>query len=172
MKIRFLTLSLILLVAVSCNKPVDSKINTTQLTQEVNILLDDWHKAAAEANYSNYFTAMDSVSVFVGTDAAEIWSKQQFENFSKPYFDKGKAWSFTTIDRNIYIDERGEFVWFDELLDTWMGVCRGSGVVQKKNSNWKIKHYVLSVTVPNDDVRELIKIKQEKDSIFLLKYKN
>lgn len=137
-----------------------------QLISSVDSLLTNWHKAAAEAHFDNYFGKMDSISIFIGTDASENWSKTAFENFSKPYFDKGKAWSFSAFDRNIYTSEDGSYIWFDELLSTWMGICRGSGVIENKNNQLKIKHYVLSVTVPNDDIQELIKIKKEKDSIF------
>ena len=42
--------------------------------------------------------------------------------------------------------------WFDELLDTWMGTCRASGVVQLINGRWYISHYHLSIAVPNDVV--------------------
>ncbi len=112
---------------------------------------------------------MDSLSVFIGTDATENWDKTAFANFSKPYFDKGKAWSFSAIDRNIYSNNEGSTLWFDELLDTWMGLCRGSGVVENTNGTLKIKHYVLSVTVPNDDIAKLIDIKREKDSLLTLK---
>jgi hypothetical protein len=35
--------------------------------------------------------------------------------------------------------------WFDELLNTQMKICRGSGVLVKKiGQEWKIKQYVLS----------------------------
>ena len=48
--------------------------------------------------------------------------------------------------------------WFDELLDTHMKICRGSGVlVDQGNGQWKIKHYVLSMTVPNENVDEIVK---------------
>jgi hypothetical protein len=36
--------------------------------------------------------------------------------------------------------------WFDELLNTQMKICRGSGVLVKIDGKWKIKHYVLSMT--------------------------
>ncbi|TYQ00090.1 SnoaL-like protein [Tenacibaculum adriaticum] len=155
----------------SCNQPQEEKINTSAVKTEVSNLLDNWHKAASDANFENYFGAMDSISVFVGTDASEVWDKKQFENFSKPYFDKGKAWSFKTVDRNIYIHESGALVWFDELLNTWMGVCRGSGVITKKQNEWKIKHYVLSIAVSNEDVNPIVKIKKKRDSLFLSKFK-
>jgi hypothetical protein len=47
--------------------------------------------------------------------------------------------------------------WFDEL-STQMKICRGSGVLVKIGNDWKIKHYVLSMTVPNENV-EVVKIK-------------
>lgn len=137
-----------------------------QLISSADSLLTNWHLAASEANFENYFDKMDSISIFIGTDASENWSKAAFENFSKPYFDKGKAWSFSAFDRNIYTSDDGAYIWFDELLSTWMGICRGSGVIENKDNQLKIKHYVLSVTIPNDDIQELIKIKKEKDSIF------
>jgi hypothetical protein len=49
--------------------------------------------------------------------------------------------------------------WFDELLSTQMKICRGSGVLVKIGNDWKIKHYVLSMTVPNENVTEVVKIK-------------
>jgi ketosteroid isomerase-like protein len=142
--------------------PTKKTIETT-----INQFLDEWHAAASNADYEAYFGKMDSISVFIGTDATENWSKKQFEKFSKPYFDQGKAWSFSAIDRNIYVNEAGNFLWFDELLDTWMGTCRGSGVLEKKQGQWKIKHYVLSIEIPNSDVQAVISVKKKSDSIFL-----
>jgi hypothetical protein len=39
-----------------------------------------------------------------------------------------------------------------------MKICRGSGVLEKVNGEWKIKHYVLSMTIPNDDINAVINI--------------
>ena len=137
---------------------------------DVNLVLNNWHLAAAEANFDAYFDKMDTISVFIGTDASENWTKKEFSDFSRPYFDKGKAWNFKTLERNIYVNTSGDFVWFDELLNTWMGTCRGSGVLEKKGKIWKIKHYVLSVSIPNDDVQKVIAAKKKSDSIFLKKF--
>ena len=157
----------------SCQKTEEKQIeiNKEAIEKNINTVLDSWHIAAAEANYENYFNAMDSVSVFIGTDASENWTKEQFENFSKPYFDKGKAWSFTALERNVYTNKTGDIAWFDELLQTWMGTCRGSGVLEKNNDTWKIKHYVLSVAIPNEDVKEVIIAKRKNDSIFQMKFR-
>ena len=135
--------------------------------ENINRVLDGWHLAAAEADFDAYFSKMTQDGVFIGTDAMENWQNDEFRAFSKPYFDQGKAWSFTAVQRNIYLSEDGTFAWFDELLDTQMKICRGSGVLKKVNGQWKIAHYVLSIAVPNDNVSELIKIKEEKDDQLL-----
>ena len=146
------------------------EVSKEAIKEEVNRLLVNWHKSATDANFNAYFGVMDSISVYVGTAAEEIWTKRQFENFSKPYFDKGETWDFMTLERNIYVNETGNFVWFDELLNTWMGTCRGSGVLEKKDNSWKIKQYVLSVTIPNEDIKTIISVKKKNDAIVLNKY--
>lgn len=142
-------------ILVSCSTTKDLTFEKNSINQ----FLDNWHKAAAEANFDNYFNAMAEESIFIGTDATENWNKQQFIAFAKPYFDKGRAWNFKALERNIYFSKDGKTIWFDELLDTQMKICRGSGVLQKINNEWKIKHYVLSMTVPNENVDEVVKIK-------------
>lgn len=137
--------------------------------EKINILIDNWHKAAAEANYNNYFNVMTDDAVFIGTDATENWNKKAFQTFAKPFFDKGKAWDFKPIERHVYISKDGKTAWFDELLDTWMKVCRGSGVVVKEGNEWKIQQYVLSMTVPNDNTDAVIKIKAPIEEAFLKK---
>lgn len=166
-------LILLSVIIISCKTEISKiSINKTDEKKVITSLLNNWHKAAAKANYNNYFGALDSVSIYIGTDVAEVWSKKQFSAFSKPYFNRGKAWAFTAVDRNVYFNKSGDTAWFDEILNTWMGVCRGSGVLEKTGEDWKIKHYVLSITVPNDNINDVIKINKEKDSIFLSKYKN
>lgn len=139
--------------------------------QKINEVLDNWHLAAANADFDAYFGLMTKDAVFLGTDAMENWQNEAFRSFSKPYFDRGKAWSFTSVQRNIYMNEGKTFAWFDELLDTQMKICRGSGVLQKINGQWKIAHYVLSIAVPNENVDELIQIKEKKDDELLLELK-
>ena len=151
-----LTILILVTLVLSC-RPCQEKLQSEK--QNITILLDNWHKAVAAANYEAYFGAMSEESIFIGTDATENWNKKQFQTFAKPYFDKGKAWNFKAIERNIYFSENGKIVWFDELLSTQMKICRGSGVLVQENGQWKIKHYVLSMTVPNDNVDEVVKIK-------------
>lgn len=128
--------------------------------------LDDWHKAAGNANFDNYFTKIADDGVYIGTDASEVWSKSEFKTFSKPFFDKGRAWDFKATQRNLYLSDDGKYIWFDELLDTWMGTCRGSGVLKvkegKNENTFQLKHYVLSLTIPNDKMRDVMNTIQQK----------
>ena len=127
--------------------------------EKISNTLDAWHKAAAEANFISYFDAMTEDAIFIGTDATENWNKTAFKVFAKPYFDKGKAWNFTALERHIYFSNDKKTAWFDELLNTQMKICRGSGVLVLLKGQWKIKHYVLSMTIPNDNTDAVIKIK-------------
>lgn len=131
----------------------------------VEVVLDAWHAAASDADFDTYFGLMTDDGVFLGTDATENWQNDEFRAYAKPHFDKGRAWSFTAVERNVYLNEEENFAWFDELLDTQMKLCRGSGVLQKINGNWKIAHYVLSIAVPNEYVRGLIEMKKVSDSL-------
>ena len=156
MKKTFLILSLLSLL-VSCIEPKEKITETSK--EAINTFLDKWHKDAAETNFQAYFDAIAEDGIFIGTDATENWNKKEFMAFSKPYFDKGKAWNFTALERNIYFSKDKNTIWFDELLDTQMKLCRGSGVLEKIDGQLKIKHYVLSMTIPNDNSSDVISIK-------------
>lgn len=149
-------LVVLVLVTISCG--VKQDISTTN----INKTIDNWHLAAAQTRFDDYFGLMTSDAIFIGTDATENWNIVQFKEFSKPFFDRGKAWSFTALERNIY--HTNSVVYFDELLDTQMGICRGSGVLKYENGNYKIAHYVLSIAVPNDNVASLTELKKEWDA--------
>ena len=123
---------------------------------EIDKFIDQWHLSATNADQQAFFDAMDDESIYIGTDASERWTKQEFLTFAKPHFDKGKAWDFKPYDRDVHVSDDGKYVWFSELLNTWMGVCRGSGILQKTSRGWKIKQYHLSVTVPNDTIKDFI----------------
>lgn len=138
---------------------------------EINTTLNNWHKAAANANFKEYFDVLSDDAIYIGTDATENWNKTQFQAFAKPYFDKGKAWSFTSLERHIYFSKDQKTAWFDELLDTQMKICRGSGVLVKIKNKWYIKQYVLSMTIPNETTKEVVKIKTTIEDNLLVKLK-
>ena len=147
------------------------EINTAEETKTINTLLDNWHAAAAKGDYNGYFGKIAEDGIYIGTDATEHWDKKAFSTFSKPYFDKGKAWDFKALERHIYFSKDGKTAWFDELLDTWMKACRGSGVLTKEGKEWKIKQYVLSMTVPNDVTDQVIPLKAKYEDALIEKLK-
>ncbi len=131
--------------------------------EEINNLLDKWHHAAAVADADTYFGMMRPGGVFIGTDPSERWTVDEFQRDVASAFQRESAWDFTAYDRQLDYSDSGDVVWFDELLDTWMGICRGSGVVEKVDGRWVIKHYQLSVTVYNDDIQEFLKMAPKKE---------
>ncbi|MFZ4861203.1 nuclear transport factor 2 family protein [Sphingobacterium sp. Mn56C] len=141
-------------------------------TVVVHAVIDQWHQAAAKADFDTYFNLMHPKSVYLGTDATERWDKNAFMAYAKPHFDKGKAWSFSPVSRHVDFSDDGKTVWFDELLNTQMKICRGSGVLIFEDGKWLIRQYVLSMTVPNEDVAELIKLKAAAEDRLLERLHN
>ncbi len=72
-------------------------VDTAKETAAINTLLDNWHAAAAKADYNGYFSKIAEDGHYIGTDATENWDKKAFAAFSKPYFDKGHAWDFKAL---------------------------------------------------------------------------
>ncbi|HAN79322.1 MAG TPA: hypothetical protein DCQ31_16915 [Bacteroidales bacterium] len=131
---------------------------------EISIFIDQWHKDAANANTKAYFEKISNTGIFIGTDPEEHWTKQAFYGFSSPYFENKKTWNFYAIDRNIFFSNDSSIVWFDEILNTWMGKCRSSGVIQLQNDSLKIEHYQLSVTVPNPKMTEFLELMRKENT--------
>ena len=168
---RLFTIILILFSITSCqtNKKEEKKeletvvekeiaINTEDLKKEINTTMDKWHKAAAEADEEVFFGIMDSSCIYLGTDATERWTKQEFYDWGLKHFQGESAWSFTANWRNIYFTDNNNYAWFEESLATWMGECRGSGVLKRINNGWKLVHYNLAVTIDNDKIKGFIEL--------------
>jgi len=154
----------VIVVLLTGYKNIPAKIEYDK--KQIAVMLDSFNLAAARADYAGYFSYFTDDAIFIGTDATERWNKEQFESWAIKYFDRGKAWNFKSISRHIYISENKNIAWFDELLNTQMKICRGSGVVIKKGGKWKIQQYVLSITMPNAQIDEAVKLKAPmEDSI-------
>jgi ketosteroid isomerase-like protein len=146
--------------------PEAAAVNTEADKALIATLLDSFNAAAARADFETYFSYYTEDAIFMGTDATEHWDKQAFMKWAKPAFDSKKTWNFSALERHIYTGEQPGIAWFDELLDTQMKICRGSGVVVKKDGTWKVQQYVLSMTIPNSQIDPVLKIKgPEEDSI-------
>ena len=115
---------------------------------DINMLLDGLHKDAHNGNFEAYFDRYSSDAVFLGTDKTERWTIEEFKAYARPAFADGHGWTYKVIERNL--EGSGNTRWFDEILfNEKLGHCRGTGVVQLTNNEWKISHYALTMLVPN-----------------------
>ena len=126
--------------------PTDTRSRT-----DVARVLDDLHDAASKAQGDRYFALFAPDAVFLGTDAAERWTLDQFKAYTLPLFSQGHGWSYTPVQRHTAVSPDG-WAWFDELLQNQKyGTCRGSGLLrQSPAGSWLIVQYDLSVPIPND----------------------
>ena len=116
--------------------------------------LDRLHQMASQANFDAYFALYAPDAVFIGTDAGERWTIDEFKAYAEPHFSAGRGWTYHTIERHIMSE--GTVRWFDELLwNEKLGPCRGSGVMVKMGNEWLVSHYVLSLAVPNQIAGEV-----------------
>jgi len=119
--------------------------------------LDQFHHAAAQANAQVYLDLLTPDAIFLGTDAAERWTKKQFTDFVLPHFNQGNGWLYLVKERNISLVENTNVAFFDEVLENHKyGYCRGSGVLIKTEQGWKISQYNLSFLVPNDVAKKVV----------------
>jgi ketosteroid isomerase-like protein len=169
-----LPLALLLSCTTTVKTPDLKQPPTVDLANEkaqITTMLDNFNAAAANADYDGYFGLYTEDAVFIGTDATENWDMSSFKEYARSAFETPPAWAFTALDRNIYVDESGKIAWFDELLDTRFKIARGSGVLKKVDDQWKVQHYVLSITVPNDSIDAVITIKAPIEDALIQKLK-
>ncbi len=123
--------------------------------QAVEAVLETLHKAASESNGELYFDLFSEDAIFMGTDATERWSTEEFRAFAEPYFSQGRGWTYKVTERHVYVSVDGATAWFDELLsnDNY-GTCRGTGVLIRTGRGWRISQYNLTIPIPNDLVGE------------------
>jgi hypothetical protein len=65
-------------------------VNQTDSTNEINVTLDTWHKAAADANYNTYFNLMTDDAILLGLMQQKIGIKQHFRPMQNRILIKGK----------------------------------------------------------------------------------
>jgi len=138
----------------------------THANTDIDKTLNSFHQAASEANLKQYFSLLTDNAVFLGTDATERWTKKEFKNFVAPYFSEGHGWTYKTRERHITVNKDNKSAFFDELLENKnYGLCRSSGLLYKTAAGWKIAQYNLSVPLPNEIAKTIVKqIKQHLQS--------
>ena len=126
---------------------------------DIDAVLDDFHRAAAEGDADRYLGHFADNGVFFGTDATERWTVQQFEPYVRRGFADG-GWTYVPRDRTVFVSEDDGTAWFDEMLDSPTGiVARGTGVLVREGDAWKVAQYNFSVPFPNslwDTILEMI----------------
>ena len=131
--------------------------------EKIAKVIDQMHKYASKADFTSYFSLFTDDFEFIGTESSEVWDLEAFKKFTRPYFEKGKGWTYIPRKRSIQLNEEGSFAWFHEVLDSAYGLCRGSGVVEKVNGEWKLQQYVLSVSIPNSVAKQVVELKKEAE---------
>jgi len=126
---------------------------------KVTKVLDQLHEFAAKADGENYFDLFAPHAVFLGTDATERWTIDEFKAYVQKRFETGKGWTYTLVPSKRFVTFAGDVAWFDELLENAKyGICRGSGVLRKIDGEWKIEQYNLTLTVPNEAAEDVVKV--------------
>jgi ketosteroid isomerase-like protein len=130
--------------------------------KEIEATLNRFHSAAAHADGAAYFALFAPEGVFIGTDARERWTVDQFRAYALPYFAKGHGWTYVPKIRHVQLSPGGGIAWFDEILaNEKYGVCRGSGVLRKARGAWLICQYHLTIPIPNELAGNVVKLIRE-----------
>jgi len=122
----------------------------------LDTIMNQWHHAAATADEDTFFGTLSQDGIYLGTDATERWLRDSMAVWADPYFQRETAWAFTPRERYWYFSDDGQTAWFEEHLDSWMGVVRGSGVLTKVDvpntlgNHWELRHYNLAMAIPNE----------------------
>jgi len=115
--------------------------NAQQPMDEINGLLDRWHKTSGEVKYGPFLNVIASDGVILGTDHDERWDKAHAEKFTDQYFNPKNAWTYTYDKRHISFNADSTTAWFDESFKINTKSFRGVGVLSKLDNEWKIRQY-------------------------------
>ena len=130
----------------------------------IDAQVDGLHQDAHHGNFQAYFYRYTPDAIFLGTDKSERWTIEEFKAYAEPAFEDGHGWTYLVKERNW--KGEGNTRWFDEvLLNEKLGHCRGTGVVELIDGEWKIAHYSLTMLVPNEIASEVGAQTQRADGI-------
>lgn len=144
--------------------PLSQSAAANEAEAAIGAVLDTFHRAASEADGELYFSLFTDDAVFLGTDITERWSIDQFKAFVEPYFSKGQGWTYVPGERHVAILPGGGAARFDEILSNESyGACRGTGVLILTPAGWRISQYSLTIPIPNELAREIVRQIREFD---------
>jgi len=144
-------------LACAARGPLPAALQEVEARRAIESVLDDWHRAASAADGPRYLGHLAPEAVFLGTDPGERWSRAEFEAFCEPYFSRGVGWTYEPRERHVAV--AGEVAWVDERLwNESYGDCRGTAVLCRSGSAWRIVHYSLTMLVPNERAQEVVRV--------------
>ena len=137
-----------------------------QQVQQVHAFLDSLHQFAATARFDDYFHLFHREGQFLGTDASENWTKQEFQDWSRPFFtDVECAWEYLPVPgkRSVVVQQQQQsngtdspptYALFDEVLYCCDLKChtRGSGTLVYEDGRWQLMLY--HITFPIEDEKK------------------
>lgn len=133
--------------------PSASAADLERARASVDEVLSAFHRLASEADFDAYFELMADDAVFLGTDATERWTVDEFRGFAAGT----SGWTYDMTERHVYVAPDGRTAWFDELLENARyGQTRGTGVLVATDAGWKIAQYHLTIPMPNDLAVEFV----------------
>ncbi|MBY0307603.1 MAG: nuclear transport factor 2 family protein [Phycisphaerales bacterium] len=142
---------------------------------DAHAVIDALHAAASKADFDAYFALFAPEGVFIGTDAGERWTVEQFKAYAGPVFARGQGkggWTYVprpgtrhvTVIPGAAGQDESAVAFFDELLDNESyGTTRGTGVLRRvtvgkgesARTEWKVAQYSLSIPIPNPIARRV-----------------
>lgn len=127
------------------------------------------HKAFNERDTASMFAYFSNDSKFFGTDVAENWDVEGFKEYMREYVAKSKSKEpiYKVVGREITPSADGKTAWVVETLDyPKLPIdVRGTAVLEKTKSGWKLKLQQWHFLIDNDDVNDVctvIEMKQDQ----------
>jgi ketosteroid isomerase-like protein len=151
-RLRFLCCAITFVFIADCAVAEDAR------QAAINATLDAFHAAADRGDKDAYLGLMTEDGVFLGTDEWERWPKRpDFTDYVAGRFQGGRGWSYRAVERQVSFAPDGKVAWFDEVVfSETNGRFRGTGVLLKKNEQWKIAHYALSFLILNENWEDVV----------------
>ena len=154
---RPLTPTAILALLITPALPASPLAGQENARAAVSAVLDALHEAASEADFDRYASLYAGEAVFLGTDATERWTREEFMDYARAHFETGTGWTYRMLERHIAIAPTGRTAWFDERLENaGLGETRGSGVLVMEDGSWRIAQYNLTIPIPNEIALDVV----------------
>jgi len=125
----------------------------------VEEVLADFQAAGVEADAERFFGHLAPEAIYLGTDATERHTVEELRARIEPHFAQGTGWTSRLKQANVSVTEDARLAWFDARLEREpFGELRASGVLEQRDDVWLIVQYNVSLPIPNEAVRDVVKL--------------